>query len=163
MRKRGGGASSGMTSSMYTVEPVMDDEEDKPLVGVAPSNSESATGRSDPPPAAHQSSALAKTTLKVGMVIEKLREMDMDDVYRYWSVFQNWLADVPSKLGTSCPPLAGLGNKRELTQEQHEMLDKWCEDNVGVPCNVEDHGDLLRQLWGLSFPSTDVQPALPDP
>ena len=163
MRKRGGGA-SGMTSSMYKGESTMDDEEDKPLVGGAPLPDEPAGRSEDPPPRAPaHSGALAKTQLRVGMVIEKLREMDMDDVYRYWSVLQNWLADVPSKLGTSCPPLAGLGSKKELTQEQLEMLDRWCEDNVGVTCSLDDHGDLLRQLWGLSFPSTDVQPEVPDP
>ena len=57
----------------------------------------------------------------------------------YRSVFQSWLADVPTKLGTSCPPLAGLGLTRppELSLEQLEKLDKWCENCIGVPCCAE--------------------------
>jgi hypothetical protein len=54
-------------------------------------------------------------------------------------VFQSWLADVPTKLGTSCPPLAGLGLTRppELSLEQLEKLDKWCENSIGLPCCAE--------------------------
>ena len=169
MRKRGGGGSAGgVASSMYKDDSaVVDDEEDKPLVGGAPLPAEPqpASRTDEPPPTAGaaQPGTLAKTSFKVGLVIEKLREMDMDDVYRAWSVLQTWLADVPSKLGTRCPPLGSLGRPPELTQEQIELLDRWCEDNVGVPCSADDHGELLQRLWGLSFPNSDVHPELPDP
>jgi hypothetical protein len=176
MRKRGGGGAAGGAgvSTMYAdaVEAV-DDEEDKPLVGGAPLPApaeDAAAGETTLPhhraaSAASAPGTVSKATFKVGMVVEKLREMDMADVYRYWSVFQTWLADVPAKLGTSCPPLAGLGLTRppELTLEQLEKLDRWCEDSVGVPCNAEDHGDLLRKLWDVSFPGSDVKPDIPDP
>jgi hypothetical protein len=59
-------------------------------------------------------------------------------IYIYRSVFQSWLADVPTKIGR-CPPLAGLGLTRppELSLEQLEKLDKWCENCIGVPCCAE--------------------------
>lgn len=167
MRKRGGGAADRVASSMYKDDgAVGDEEEDKPLVGGAPLPDEQQPASrldDEPPPTAAQPGTLAKTSFKVGLVIEKLREMDMDDVYRAWSVLQTWLADVPAKLGTRCPPLGSLGRPQELTQEQLELLDRWCEDNVGVPCSAEDHGELLHQLWGLSFPNADAHPELPDP
>lgn len=170
MRKRGGGgAISGAASSMYTEE-VRDEEEEKPLVGgpaLAPADeSEKRDCSSSAKPALNASSgAVSKASFKMGLVIEKIRELDMDDVYRYWSVFQGWLADVPSKLGTRCPPLAALGLSRppDLTQEQLEKLDKWCENNVGVACTAEEHTELLMKLWAASFPDADVKPEIPDP
>ena len=151
---------------MYTDE-VLDDEEEKPLVGgpaLAPAD-DSEKHASATPALTASSGAVSKAQFKMGLVIEKIRELDMDDVYRYWSVFQGWLADVPSKFGTRCPPLSGLGLTRppELTQEQIEKLDKWCEDNVGVPCSAVQHTELLMQLWEASFPDADVKPEIPDP
>jgi hypothetical protein len=167
VRKRGGGAPAGK-STMYKEDIVdaVDDEEGKPLTGQAPWPDEGhSTETFQPPKSATSTGTVSKATFKVGMVIEKIREMDMDDVYRYWSVLQHWLADVPSKLGTRCPPLAGLGLTRppDLTEEQLEKLDSWCECNVAIPCTREDHADLLIQLWNLSFPESDVNPELPDP
>lgn len=174
MRKRGGAGVAA--SSMYKEESLdSDDDEGKPLVGGAPlpaaEESPQDRGEADVDDAhpSHPSSASAgtvsKATFKMGMVIDKIREIELDDVYRYWSVFQTWLADVPSKLGTRCPPLAGLGLTRppELSQEQLEKLDRWCEDNVAVSCSAGEHGDLLRRLWDLSYPGSDVKPGIPDP
>ena len=28
---------------------------------------------------------------------------------------------------------------------------------------TQDHGELLRKLWDVSFPGTDVTPNIPDP
>jgi len=169
MRKRGGGGV--VASSMYREESLEEDDDDegKPLVGGAPLPA-ATDGTASPytasaAPSSAAAGTVSKASFQMGMVIDKIRDMDMDDVYRYWSVFQHWLADVPSKLGTRCPPLAGLGLTRppELTQEQLEKLDKWCEDMVGVTCSADEHSDFLRKLWDLSYPESDVKPDIPDP
>lgn len=160
-----------MASSMYREESLEEDDDDegKPLVGGAPLPA-ATDGTASPytasaAPSSAAAGTVSKASFQMGMVIDKIRDMDMDDVYRYWSVFQHWLADVPSKLGTRCPPLAGLGLTRppELTQEQLEKLDKWCEDMVGVTCSADEHSDFLRKLWDLSYPESDVKPDIPDP
>jgi hypothetical protein len=175
MRKRGSAAGGGV-SSMYA-ETSLDDEEEKPLVGGPPLGeqgrgcegsrvvSESKDEGAKAPALSSSSGAVSTTKFKIGLVIEKIREIDMSDMYRYWSVVQVWLSEVPAKLGTNCHPLTGFGLTRqpELTQEQLEKLDRWCEENVAVPCTSEDHSDLLFQLWDLSFPDSDVKPEIKDP
>jgi hypothetical protein len=162
MRKRGSAAGGGV-SSMYT-ETSLDDEEDKPLVGGPPLSESKDEGAKGAPALSSSSGAVSTTKFKIGLVIEKIREIDMSDMYRYWSVVQVWLSEVPAKLGTNCHPLAGFVTRQpELTQEQLEKLDRWCEENVAVPCTSEEHSDLLFQLWDLSFPDSDVKPEIKDP
>ena len=110
MRKRvgGGGAAGTGTSSMYAEnEVVLDDEEDKPLVGGAPlpaaghGDAADYFERVEPPhhraPRATAASGTVSNhvvplKVKVGLVVEKLREIDLADVYRYWSVFSKVLS-----------------------------------------------------------------------
>ena len=143
VRKRGGGGGGAAAKSSMYEEDVVDGEEDKPLTGDATLPGEAADECGPPrhTTAAYAAGAgtVSVARVKLGMVIDRIREMDMRDMYRYWSVLQNFLADVPAKLGTSCPPLAGLGLARppDLTDEQLEKLDRWCESHVGVPCSPE--------------------------
>jgi hypothetical protein len=105
-------------------------------------------------------------TAYIGSLSDIVRNLELDDVYRYWSKLRDWLSDVPclavAQFGTSLPPsIAGLYYSMKppsMTPEQQEALDKFVNENVGIPYTHEEHWELLRQLWSLSFPDTEVQP-----
>jgi hypothetical protein len=110
MRKRvggGGAAGTGMSSMYAENEVVLDEEEDKPLVGAAPlpaaehGDAADYFERVEPPHHRAPRTTAASGTVsnhvvplkvKVGLVVEKLREIDMADVYRYWSLFSKVLS-----------------------------------------------------------------------
>jgi hypothetical protein len=105
-------------------------------------------------------------TSYIGSFGEIVRNLEMDDVYRYWSKLRDWLSDVPclavQQFSSSLPPsLAGIYysiKPPSITPEQQVALDEFVESNVGIPYTHEQHWDLLCRLWKLSFPDTEVQP-----
>jgi hypothetical protein len=105
-------------------------------------------------------------TSYIGSFGEIVRNLELDDVYRYWSKLRDWLADVPclavQQFSSSLPPsLAGIYysiKPPSITPEQQTALDEFVDANVGIPYTHEQHWELLCQLWKLSFPETEVQP-----
>lgn len=102
-----------------------------------------------------------KLSTYVGSLTDMMRNMDMQDVFRYWSALRDWLSDVPrlaQEMSYGLPPgISGMIGARgpPMTPDQQRALDDFVEANVGVPYTHEEHWDMLAKLWTLSFPEAD--------
>jgi len=97
----------------------------------------------------------------VGGLTELMRNMDMQDIYRYWSTLRDWLSDVPrlaQEMSYGLPPgITGMIGVKgpPMTPDQQQALEEFTEANVGIPYTHEEHWDMLVKLWKLSFPESD--------
>jgi hypothetical protein len=112
------------------------------------------------------SSALQKKSIM--SYVTDLSHMEMEDVYRYWSIFRDFLAEVPTyarRVACDMPLIPfGTGSKNaSMSPEQLKALEKFIEENILIPYVHEDHFNELMQLWRLSFPNTETIPLRQDP
>lgn len=151
--RKGGGATRD------TPEEVECDDEDSPLID------HSAEANHDHE-ARHGSTVLQKRSMM--SFVKDLSHLEMEDVYRYWSMLRDWLAEVPNfarKVACDMPLLSfGVGSRQAtLTPEQLKALEKFVEDHISIPYVHEEHFNELMQLWRLSFPNTETIPLRQDP
>mmetsp|Transcript_11092 Transcript_11092/g.26932 ORF Transcript_11092/g.26932 Transcript_11092/m.26932 type:complete len:341 (+) Transcript_11092:144-1166(+) len=146
-----------------------DDDEEEGALGIHDSPEGVATSKSERAPGSEAPAAASTLTAYVGSMSDLVRNMDMQDVYRYWSQLRDWLSDVPrvaQTMGYALPPtLTGLIGWRgpSMTDEQLAVLKEWVGENTGKPYTHEEHWDMLLKLWDLSFPGHDDKPQEHDP
>jgi len=99
--------------------------------------------------------------------VSDLRHLEMEDVYRYWSILRDWLSEVPNlarKVTCDLPiPFCSGAKHVPITPEQAEALEKFIQENISIPYVHEEHFSDLMQLWRLSFPNTETIPLRQDP
>lgn len=88
----------------------------------------------------------------------------------YWAAARDWVSDVPSLVQRMQDYLPDrlqpytIALSKPLTPEQQELVDKFIEDEVGIPYTHDDasHWALLLKLWNLAFPASESQPEQQD-
>ena len=135
-------------------EQVENDDEDSPLIDHRAEDD------------GHDSRALQKRTMF--SFVSDWRHLEMDDVYRYWSLLRDWLAEVPNfarKVTCDMSLLSFASGTRQvsMTPEQAKALEKFIDENISIPYVHDENFNELMLLWRLSFPNTETIPLRQDP
>mmetsp|Transcript_18769 Transcript_18769/g.51736 ORF Transcript_18769/g.51736 Transcript_18769/m.51736 type:complete len:322 (-) Transcript_18769:369-1334(-) len=150
LRRRKGHADSAPDQDRNVDSHSDEDNECTPLVPRQPESTSS------------QSNAVQRS------VVADWSRLDMQDLYRYWSLLRDWLADVPA-MARKCasdlhlPAFVLPSKPPPLTHEQIQALETFIEKNVAVPYDHDEHFSELMRLWRLSFPKTETIPLRQDP
>mmetsp|Transcript_17748 Transcript_17748/g.58399 ORF Transcript_17748/g.58399 Transcript_17748/m.58399 type:complete len:333 (-) Transcript_17748:198-1196(-) len=145
-----------------------DDHESSSLLRHAPSRGSHA--EHDKEEESICTSTISEGVRSLSRITNQIKDIRVEDVYRYWSIFQNWLYEVPTmaRSWSTYIPVGSISSFNflkppELTPEQEQLLAEFVEKNVGISYTHESHFHLLTKLWELSFPNATEKPEQHDP